>query len=440
MRNQSGKWKVESGKGTRSLCARTVPLSPFPFRLSPSPFPPRRGITLIEVLISMFVLLFGLMGVAAIFPVASHYILEGDKRDRSSGLAQLAFEELKARKILKPREWMYANHPDIGSWVIDRRTIPTAKPGEFYTQPVPAQTPGHAFVIDPLGGAQITVSGLQRMFFPASGSMVTRPWPTLRFPTISGTYVTPSAGSLWPIYRISLPIPTSNTAISTFPYVAMDRQTADMAFRLRDDLAIVQPDAGDRPSIQRWRTNGTQLLSRDYVGDYSWLATVVPTSQRALIGLQPAANIKDAFYEVTTVVFYKRDVVPSTSAVGSPGSERLITAQFLNESELAIYSTTNTDAEINLAIDGIKPTNWIAVMGVNQITGAFMMKWYKIQAMDDENSAIVADASTPANGRRGRYLMVQGPDWPTSSYNNLRVAILPGAIDAYTRVMQVDVE
>jgi hypothetical protein len=158
------------------------------------------------------------------------------------------------------------------------------------------------------------------------------------------------------------------------------------------------------------------------------------------MGLQPAANIKDAFYEVTTVVFYKRDITPSTTTPGSPGSERLIAAEFINESELAIYDANTADNEtIETALNGIKPTNWIAVMGVNQLTGAFMMKWYKIQAMDDENTPGVTLAGVPGT-HNVRYLMVQGPDWPTSSYTTLRVAILPGAIDAYTRVMQVDVE
>ena len=36
----------------------------------------RSGISLIEILVSIFVLLFGLMGVAAIFPVGNHYVIE----------------------------------------------------------------------------------------------------------------------------------------------------------------------------------------------------------------------------------------------------------------------------------------------------------------------------------------------------------------------------
>ena len=54
----------------------------------------RAGISLVEILISMFVLLFGLWGVAAIFPVGNHYVIEAEKFDLGGNLAQNAFEEL----------------------------------------------------------------------------------------------------------------------------------------------------------------------------------------------------------------------------------------------------------------------------------------------------------------------------------------------------------
>jgi hypothetical protein len=423
------------GGGRKAEGGKCAPCFPLP----PSPFPPRTAITLIEVLISMFVLLFGLMGVAAIFPVASHYVLEGDKRDRSSGLAQIAFEELKSRKLLRPNQWFYTDHPEdysFNTWIIER-SIPT-KIGQFSQSPAANNNPGHAFVLDPLGGAEIS-AGFGRVFFPISAGAVTRPWPNLMFPTLTGTYVTPGSSSPWPIRRVTAPIPNPNPSMAAMsPFVAMDKNTAETAFRLRDDLVTQQPEAGDRPSVQRWRQNGGQLLSREYVGDYSWLATVVPTRNTALMGLQPSANIKDEFYEVTSVVFYKRDITPSATVAGSAGSERLIGAEFLNSGELALYKqpSDTSDETVDTAVDGIKPTNWIAVCGVNQITGAFMMKWYKILAMDDETDVVQLASSNP----QGRYLMVDGPEWPSGSYTNLRAVILPGAIDAYTRVMQIEQE
>ena len=66
---------------------------------------PRPGISLLEVLISMFVLLFGLMGVAAIFPVGNHYAAKGDQYDRGAAMADAALAELKSRGLLRPQLW-----------------------------------------------------------------------------------------------------------------------------------------------------------------------------------------------------------------------------------------------------------------------------------------------------------------------------------------------
>jgi hypothetical protein len=393
----------------------------------------------------MFVMLFGLMGVAAIFPVASHYVLEGDKRDRSSGLAQIAFEELKARKILQPQMWLYSsnsvnNNPP--TLVIDPATSQFTLYSTGSAGP-PTYIGGWAFVIDPLGTAAVGDFSNRDIFPfsapPSLGDTATSvpPWVysfnTLNSPLRSGTR--------WPIRRLTLDVDPNPTSLQIIP-----GQSAQTIFQLRDDLAVVQPDAGDRPSVQRWQTydaNNTptnfsddQLLARDYLGDYSWLATVVPSNTAALLGLAPVNNVKDAWYEVSTAVFYKREFVPSATSGGSAGSERLIAGEFLNSSELAIYDIGGNAGNVDTAVDGLKPSNWIAVMGVNQVTGAFMMKWYKILAIDDEtNSEVQLNNGSFVTGR---YVMVQGPPWPNSSMINLRVAILPGIIDVYTRVMQME--
>ena len=111
---------------TRSRCQTIYDLRAAPrravrcvaTRLSPSL---RRGISLIEVLISMFVLLFGLMGVAAIFPVGNYYVVEGEKYDQGSALIQNALEEIEARGLLRPEAWLYGNSvSETPFWVIQQ--------------------------------------------------------------------------------------------------------------------------------------------------------------------------------------------------------------------------------------------------------------------------------------------------------------------------------
>ena len=64
--------------------------------------------------------------------------------------------------------------------------------------------------------------------------------------------------------------------------------------------------------MQNWDTanvSGTQTpLARQWTGDYSWIVTVVPTTNAARDGM--ARNPEGFAYDVSVVVFYKR-VLPA---------------------------------------------------------------------------------------------------------------------------------
>ncbi|MHB1035796.1 MAG: type IV pilus modification PilV family protein [Pirellulales bacterium] len=84
-----------------------------------------RGISLIEVLISIFILSVGLMGVAALIPVGRFEVVQAAKMDRAAVAGRAAFREVKIRGLLRPDLWYV---PD---------------PSKF--------DPSRPFVIDPLG-------------------------------------------------------------------------------------------------------------------------------------------------------------------------------------------------------------------------------------------------------------------------------------------------
>ncbi len=395
---------------------------------------PPSGITLIEILISLFVLLFGLMGVAAIFPVASHYLVQGDQKDRSDALANNAFAEIEARGLMNAKKWVYPTNNSVTNPPLPVITTPGTGIIGTFANPF---DPGIAFVIDPLAAHDASINMNLRQNFPATLTPNVIPW-TLNFPAntaIPG--MTAMTVSSWPVRRVSFDVNPNSSAVRL-----MELSAAETIFRLRDDLAVEQPRQGDRPAMQRWSVDGATgtLLARQYIGDYSWLATVVPADNNALLGLQPAANLAGGTYDVSVVVFYKRDIVPSVSTSGSPGSERLIAAEFLNQGELVLYDATTSDDEtLETALDGIRPTNWVCVMGVNQTSGQFQMKWYRILAIEED--FFNQDLPGAGNNINTRTLMVtDGGDWPSDSWQNLRVAILPGAIHVQTRQMQLSCE
>jgi hypothetical protein len=400
----------------------------------------------------MFVLLFGLMGVAAIFPVGNHYAGKGEQFDRGSALAEAAFADLKARGMLRPEYWYYATEPNGFSTganyfnFIQNSLDP--KPGEF-TVPLSATLndphPGYTFVIDPMGaaaGRAQTPELFPNHSFPgydanAAGADVTKPaaWTTLY-------------GSEWPIRRLTL---------LQAPNQFMSVPVAETIFRLRDDVTNELPAENDRPGIQRWTavdsTGGTPnntpkdpsddtLLARSYTGNYSWLATVVPTSNDSLLALQPInSRFGSDLYEVSVAVFNKREVLPSAE------SERTISAQMLQGGELLIYDANveNVDA----AAEGIRPGNWIAVAGVHPTTGAFVMKWYRILSLDDEtqeDQPIYNNSGNLTGNYSVRRAMLDGPDWPLAELGTSGVRaditpqaiLLPGVISVATQMLPME--
>jgi hypothetical protein len=362
----------------------------------------------------MFVMLFGLMGVAAIMPVGNHYAARSDQYDRGAALAGSAFAELKSRGLLQPGYWLRANSAPF----IDAN-------GNFNT--VASFGPGHAFVIDPLGAAQSN-----NEFFPYDGDVEGRnPW-------LNGTPALFGAG--WPIRRVTLAAAPGGPKMPT--------QVAAAIFRLRDDLSGELPTEGDRPGIQRWEVDNNgyspdepwqhTLLARAYAGSYSWLATVLPVNSDALLGLQPANSRHGSFlYEVSVAVFRKREDEPSEA------SERSIFAEMGPGGDLVIFAPDNDVNLVDQASQDIRAGNWIALAGVHPTTGKFLLKWYRLLSFDDETTENVTVAT--GTGLAARWAMVDGPEWPTdptaavgAPVIDLRAILLPNIIGVATQTVKLE--
>lgn len=429
---------------------------------------PRRGISLLEVLISMFVLLFGLMGVAAIFPVGNHYAGKGEQFDRGSALAGAAFADLKARAMLKPELWIYASMPENPAVANDRRVIqPVITPPPHGSVPntfnyVGNGGPGHVFVIDPLGiAAELAANGnspanLRSDVFPfayysnAAPDGLVQNDPTLPSNTENPWNQVerlPLPGERWPIRRISLP--SNNLTQPTMPTAV-----AETIFRLHDDVTNELPAENDRPGIQRWTAvdnNATPtpkdpsddtLLARAYTGNYSWLATVVPTSRESVQALQPTnSRFGSDLYEVSVAVFNKRELLPSAE------TERSIDAVLLQGGELVIRATGNNVETIDAVAQDIRPGNWIALTGVHPTTGQLMLKWYRLLSFDDETLENVGPDGAGNGSFAVRRAMLDGPEWPAPSstakptgypVTDVRAILLPGVISVATQMLPME--
>lgn len=422
----------------------------------------RRGISLLEVLISMFVLLFGLMGVASLFPVGSHYAAQGEQFDRSTALSDAAFDELLARGMLKPESWLYgnplknANNATYNDTTVSANTanndVEVINPNtKLFNLTLPAVGPGRAFVIDPVGAA--AAIDPQAQYFPFWNYLVDAPnvgMPSA-WQTAPATWPNPANWPIqedaWPIRRVTLPAPEYASAR---PFQVLPLLVADTIFSLHDTLSVELPDEDDRPAIQRWKTvdpDGAPeepddprddiLLRRQYEANYTWLASVVPVTNEGLAALQPASSqYGSKAYDVSVAVFHRREEAPSDT------SERLLEAEYLAGGELILFNRNNDDdgaQAVDDALEDIRPGNWIAVAGVNQTNGNFLMKWYRLLSLDNETE-IIDNVTVGTNTQtvRGRRAMLDGPEWPENPLvpgfsPNLRAILLPGIVSVTTR-------
>src|SRR5574340_209344 len=164
------------------------------------PARPRRGVSLIEVLISIFILSVGLMGVAALIPVGRFEVVQAAKMDRAAVAGRAAFREVKIRGLLRPEQWYV---PD---------------PSKF--------DPSRPFVIDPLGVG----------------------WSLPPCPAM------PNGGPQ--MQRLSLRGP-GNPPCMRLP-------AADRIFTSRDDLYFEMPDDPDALPLARFSAGDVRSIEGNY--------------------------------------------------------------------------------------------------------------------------------------------------------------------------------
>jgi len=108
----------------------------------------RRGLSLLEVLVSMAVLSLGLLGVAALIPIGKMAMVETNKSDRTGACGRAGQHEIKVRRMLSSNNWA---------------SVPTGS---------------NIFVLDPLGYLRIGhtlggTSGIERINLQTSSGALT---------------------------------------------------------------------------------------------------------------------------------------------------------------------------------------------------------------------------------------------------------------------------
>jgi hypothetical protein len=466
---------------------------------APSPQPHRRAISLTEVLIAMGILTLGLLGVAAIFPVGGYYMQKAEIADRGSAIAQAVMNDIVARGMLNPQSWRVmippaGSPPASDPFPSDAKFTPPpylpyrgtftrpfgAALGEALNQPAAAMDPtrigkqfGSAFVLDPLG---VAAMAFPNQNYPVQWNAVASSFPATATNVFGSAFSYSAAwqpwSPTWPVRRVTFQHPTNQWQ--------MDATTAGHYFRGSDDLTTDLPSRDDRPAAQNWDVDRNGVpLARQWTGDYSWLVTVVPTTNAARDGM--ARNPEGFAYDVSVVVFYKRVLPDGAVAVSDvlatspgPGDEYRKFSDAMGDQERAVrakvVSTGLNGGELLLTdlgdhLEGkspfgdLKVGQWIMLCGPHPNSNVdmsrtppvgeprFTLNWYQVLSIDGREMKLDANGNPTTNPSEPdrRLVAVRGPQWPwqpssgsNNVANNLCVAICRGAVAVHTKTLRLE--
>lgn len=387
----------------------------------------RRGVSLLEVLISIFVLSFGLMGVAALIPLGRYALVETGKADRSAACGRAGMRDVKVQRMLDPARWW--NPAPVATGLQNDTGTTFANPSGYTTTQWPNR--GQSFCIDPLG--------LYR--YASAGGAAVDEYEMFPLDVTSG----PAC--------IHMPRIALDTYLIGGPTV-MPLALAERVFTWRDELLFEtnEDEATYRPERLYSLSGGTGFgtdasaaVVGEAEGNYSWMATVTPAASEAPLGYADKKT-----YTVSIVVFYKRDF--EVDGVMTP--ERPVQAVFvgngLGGGDVKLCTTVDDRDYLTL-----REKQWIMLCG--QVaderfgSGAVrnVFKWYRVVLTDDEpHVPETSDNPVPANTEWLRYATLAGPDWngdwnlsDTSgdgTNDTTYAALVDGVIGVYTTTIEFD--
>lgn len=318
----------------------------------------RPGVSLLEVMIAMGVAIIGLLGVAALVTVAGHRLGEAKKADFAAAYMREVVDRFRIEGY-DEHDYRFADGSRFDPPVVNglRAAVP--------------------FCFDPLMVAgPVMDEGTPQLVgtFPHHGPadyMIPRVGPAKMFENLHGD-----------------PVPQATREL-----------LANMAMRSGDDLVFERPDDRTLPPAGLFSRDAEgSPVRREFLGEYSWFATLVPGSPET-----------DQYTLSVVVLHLRSPYLDETNEVAYP-------VRFLYGMENSGGSVVIRDVEADQKFRG-SGDSWLFL----RQRGTYRAGWYRA-TIDREPLAAEQVAADPLLvmgdvGGRGAYLL--GRDWP----------VTPGTVD-----------
>lgn len=380
------------------------------------------GFTLLEVLIAMFIIMFGLLGIAALLPIASQDMSRAARADRAAAAGRSALAEVRVRQLCDPMGWL---------------AVQSTAPLSF--GPVVQMLPGllaldarESYALDPLYLAyHADKQGAGQFPYNPDNPPAALAWePPVNEPPVN---------ERWTMQRITLD--------RAGPTLAAQQLLFDRIFTWQDDAVFGRPaDPARRaaPVFNITPAGFAQAGKEEYLsyeGRFTWMATVCPAAaQEAIINNTPVLpmNRKQA-YLVSVVVFDRRSFDPPgpSSDPNVPPAERWADVVDFPGGGLGggdVVLEANDPAWLAL-----REGEWLMLAGLERVPSPpapqpyyrRVYRWYRILALGD----IESNPPPPQ-----RQVTLAGPDWIAAWTVNGRAkaALFNGVVGVYTETIEVE--
>lgn len=354
----------------------------------------RSGISLIEILMSIGVLLIGLLGVVALFPAGQHRAQQSSMEDRKSLGGRRAVREFSIRDMDDTSTWIYNAQSPYPANPADQRQSFCVDPRMFFSDSVVQQKQAWIF---PYGGNPYEKSGNNE---------------TIGFMQRVSLKADPSA---------ELPAdPTTH-----FQYM-MTRSQAEHVFAFENDLTFVKPDDVTLPAEQAafkldLNDPASPPLKRQADGHFTWMATLVP---------EPISDSN--FYHLSIVVFHKRLLQDPTLTPIDPESiaENVVSVvdgsgTGLSGGDVQLKANTNP---ARLHLQSLSPGNWLMLHQIRPSTSGNIsyFRWYRV---------VAAEESSQSSNQRT--VTLQGPDWPGPMVGHTAI-LVRNVVSVYEKTIRLE--